>query len=95
MEQEYIYTPGYHGEHCRHNGRNPDYEIACDNCDFFLVCMPDWAYYANQKEDAPTMEASSDENLKEYLSCALRVENMPDACRDILLNVSQELLRRL
>ena len=33
-QQEEILTPSYHGELCRHNGENPDYEIACDECDF-------------------------------------------------------------
>ena len=42
QEQEEILTPGYHGEHCRHNGENPDYEIACDECAFFLECFPEW-----------------------------------------------------
>ena len=42
QEQEEILTPSYHGEQCRHNGENPDYEIACDECDFFLECFPEW-----------------------------------------------------
>ena len=37
-----ILTPSYHGELCRHNGENPDYEIACDECNFYLLCFPDW-----------------------------------------------------
>ena len=40
--QEEIFTPGNHGELCRHNGENAEYEIACDECDFFLECFPDW-----------------------------------------------------
>lgn len=28
--QEEILTASYHGEKCRHNGENPDYELACD-----------------------------------------------------------------
>ena len=39
---EELLTPSYHGESCRHNGDNPDYEIACDECDFYLLCFPDW-----------------------------------------------------
>ena len=39
---EELLTPSYHGENCRHNGDNPDYEIACDECDFYLLCFPDW-----------------------------------------------------
>lgn len=38
---EEILTPSFHGENCRHNGDNPMYDCACDNCDFFLVCFPD------------------------------------------------------
>ena len=41
-DTEEIVTPSYHGENCRHNGDNPDYEIACDECDFYLICFPDW-----------------------------------------------------
>ena len=37
-----ILTPSYHGELCRHNGENPDYEIACEECDYYLLCFPDW-----------------------------------------------------
>ena len=37
-----ILKPSYHGEQCRHNGENPDYEAACDECDFYLACFPDW-----------------------------------------------------
>lgn len=33
-------APSYHGELCRHNGENPDYEIACDECDYYLMCFP-------------------------------------------------------
>ena len=39
---EELLTPSYHGESCRHNGDNPDYEIACDEGDFYLICFPDW-----------------------------------------------------
>ena len=38
---EEILTPSYHGRLCRHNGDNPNYEIACDECDFFLACFPE------------------------------------------------------
>ena len=40
--QEEILTASYHGEKCRHNGENPDYEMACDECDYYLLCFPDW-----------------------------------------------------
>ena len=52
MEQvEEILTPSYHGELCRHNGDNPDYEIACDECDYYLTCFPDWKEMLPQKEE--------------------------------------------
>ena len=44
-QQEEVLTPSYHGELCRHNGNNPDYEIACDECDYYLVCFPDWCCF--------------------------------------------------
>ena len=37
-----ILTPSYHGALCRHNGNNANYEIACDECDFFLLCYPEF-----------------------------------------------------
>lgn len=40
--EEEILTPSYHGELCRHNGENPEFEIACDECDYYLFCFPDW-----------------------------------------------------
>ena len=39
---EEILTPSFHGEKCRHNGENADYGIACDECDYFLICFPEW-----------------------------------------------------
>lgn len=39
-------TPSDHGCQCRHNGENPDYEIACDECDYYLQCFPDWKEFA-------------------------------------------------
>ncbi|MGN1016661.1 MAG: hypothetical protein ACI4PL_06665 [Faecousia sp.] len=40
--QEEILTPGCCGELCRHNGNNVNYEIACDECDFYLLCYPEF-----------------------------------------------------
>jgi len=37
-----ILTPGFHGEKCRHNGNHAGFEIARDECDFYLDCFPDW-----------------------------------------------------
>ena len=43
-DTEEILTPSYHGEKCRHNGENSDYELACDECPYYLACFPDWQY---------------------------------------------------
>ena len=32
----------FSGEKCRHNVENADYDIACDECDYFLICFPEW-----------------------------------------------------
>lgn len=29
-------------EHCQGNGKHPDFEICCDECDFYLKCFPEW-----------------------------------------------------
>ena len=49
---EEIITPGFHGETCKYNGATDGFEIACDECNFYLVCFPDWE------------EAKSEEYLK-------------------------------
>lgn len=41
-EEEEVLSPSYHGVLCRHNGDNPDYEIACDECYYYMLCFPDW-----------------------------------------------------
>lgn len=41
MEEGEILTPGNHGAYCRHNGGNSNYELACDECDYYLVCFPE------------------------------------------------------
>ena len=57
ITMEEILTPSYHGELCRHNGDNPDYEIACDECDYYLLCFPDWEeiceMYGNNGNELP------------------------------------------
>ena len=40
--KEEILTPSYHGKDCRHNGEHEGFELACDECDFYLECFPDW-----------------------------------------------------
>ena len=31
---------------CQGNGKHPDFEICCDNCNWFLLCFPQY----NRKE---------------------------------------------
>ena len=68
---EEILTPSYHGELCRHNGENPDYEIACDECDFFLVCFPEW-----EKGEAEH-HRSDPESADSPVSCVLPETGLP------------------
>lgn len=35
-------------ENCQGNGNHPDFEICCDNCDWFLLCFPQY----NRKESS-------------------------------------------
>ena len=37
-----VLTPSYHGELCLGNGDHPGVECCCDECDFYLICFPDW-----------------------------------------------------
>ena len=41
-----VLTPSYHGERCLGNGIHPDIKCFCDECDFYLVCFPDWETFA-------------------------------------------------
>ena len=34
--------PGDHGCHCPGNGTFPGIECCCDECDYMLLCFPDW-----------------------------------------------------
>ena len=35
-------TPGNHGRDCLGNGEHPGYECCCDECDYYLLCYPEW-----------------------------------------------------
>ena len=37
-----LLNPSYHGEDCPGNGDHPEYECCCEECDYFLLCFPDW-----------------------------------------------------
>jgi len=42
-------TPSYHGKDCLANGEHAGYECACDECDHYLECFPDWREMMNQE----------------------------------------------
>lgn len=35
-------TPSLEGKDCLGNGKHKDIECMCDECDYFLVCFPEW-----------------------------------------------------
>lgn len=35
-------TPSFHGEKCLGNGEHSDYECCCDECDYYLLCFPEY-----------------------------------------------------
>ena len=35
-------TPSTHGINCTGNGEHPGYECCCDECDYLLICFPEW-----------------------------------------------------
>lgn len=37
-----LLSPSYHGEYCLGNGEQQAYPCCCDECDYYLVCFPDW-----------------------------------------------------
>ena len=97
-QQEEILTPSYHGELCRHNGDNPDYEIACDECDFYLICFPDWKemiemYDFNDKR-IDTIKTSHDEALEAFLRANAAKDDISDMEIEIDLQVMEELAKR-
>ena len=36
-----ILLPGNGGNNCPGNGKNPNIEYCCDECDYMLCCLPD------------------------------------------------------
>lgn len=96
---EEILTPSYHGEKCRYNGNNPDYEIACDECDFAMVCMPDWEYLAEHFHNSDdtsweTISTSTDETLQAFLRADAAKKDVTDEEIEIDLLVMEELAKR-
>jgi len=41
-KEHWLYQPGDHGEHCPSNGENAGIECRCDECDFALLCFPEY-----------------------------------------------------
>ena len=97
-QQEEVLTPSYHGESCRHNGDNPDYEIACDECDFYLICFPDWKemiemYDINDKR-INSIKTSPSEALEAFLRANTDKEHSTDIENEIISQVEAELHSR-
>lgn len=42
-----ILTPGF-PERCQGNGEHPDFEICCDECDYYLACFPEYQGEVNE-----------------------------------------------
>lgn len=97
-QQEEILTPSYHGELCRHNGDNPDYEIACDECDFYLICFPDWKemieMYDFSDKRIDTIKTSPIEALEAFLRANTAKDDISDMEIEIDLQVIEELAKR-
>ena len=97
-QQEEILTPSYHGELCRHNGDNPDYEIACDECNFYLICFPDWKemieIYDIDGKKINTIKTSPDKALEAYLRANSKKEHISDLEQEIISQVKEELTSR-
>ena len=36
--------PGLLGQDCPGNGKHPEQECCCDECDHFLLCFPEWDF---------------------------------------------------
>lgn len=37
-----VLTPSFHGEQCQGNGDHPGVECCCDECDYYLICFPEF-----------------------------------------------------
>ncbi len=99
MVQEEQITASYHGERCRHNGENPNYELACDECPDYMICFPDWQYLAEKydcsnEKNLYSIKMSSDEDLQAYLQANAAKDDITEIEKEIDLLVSEELRRR-
>lgn len=41
-KEHWLYRPGNHGENCPSNGEHPGIKCRCDECDFALLCFPEY-----------------------------------------------------
>lgn len=94
-----ILTPSYHGEKCRHNGENSDFEIACDNCDYFYSCFPEADELFKNPElyedrNNHELKTSADEVLEAFLRANAAKEDVTDEEIEINLLVMEELANR-
>ena len=46
-ENNIYLAPSHHGEQCPGNGKNKKIECCCDECNYFLLCFPDWREHVN------------------------------------------------
>lgn len=88
-----ILTPSFHGEKCGYNGRDTAHEIACDNCEFYLVCFPDWET-ADPAALETTIKTASDGILKAFLRADASKDEITAAEIEIDLQIMRELYRR-
>ena len=48
-------TPSEHGKDCIGNGIHEGQECKCDECDYYLICFPDWkeeGFYEDKRKRA-------------------------------------------
>ena len=98
INMDELLTPSYHSELCRHNGDNPDYEISCDECDFYLICFPDWKemieMYDIDDKRINTIKTSPDEALEAYLRANSKKEHISDLEQEIISQVKADMEKK-
>ena len=90
-EIQEILIPGFHGENCSYNGTNIDFEIACDECDFFLTCFPDWEMADSAEYLKTTIKTAPDSALKAFLQANAFRTDLTDNDMEIKLQIAKEL----
>ena len=45
-----LLTPSRQGRRCLGNGEHPEYECCCDECDFYLYCFPQYAWWLKRNK---------------------------------------------